>query len=105
MQSFTESIQKKASSLLRVYRKYTETDVLSTDWCEGLRVHDLHWGRFPTRHLCHAPPGGRRETDGAGLGEWLVQVTHDFPGNESGELPLEKGDVVKVARQLAGQSL
>ena len=41
--------------------------------------------------------------DGAGLGEWLVQATHDFPGNESGELPLEKGDVVKVARQLAGQ--
>ena len=77
---------------------------MSTDWCEGLRVHDLHWGRIPTKHLCHAPPGGRRETDGAGLGEWLVQATHDFPGNESGELPLEKGDVVKVTRQLAGQS-
>ena len=31
-----------------------------------------------------------------------MQATHDFEGSESGELPLEKGDVVKVARQLAG---
>ena len=81
-----------------LFLRYT----ISTECCEGLRVHDLHWGRFPTKHLCHAPPG-RREGDGAGLGEFLVQATHDFEGSESGELPLEKGDVVKVARQLAGK--
>jgi hypothetical protein len=90
-----EDLDMRRGEILRVYRA-------NNDWCEGLRVHDLHWGRIPTKHLCHAPPGGRRETDGAGLGEWLVQATHDFPGNESGELPLEKGDVVKVTRQLAG---
>ena len=34
-----------------------------------------------------------------------MEATHDFPGEESGELQLEKGDVVKVVRQMGGQSV
>ena len=47
--------------------------------------------------------GGEGEGVRRGSGEFLVEVIHDFPGEESGELPLEKGDIVKIARQMGGQ--
>ena len=34
--------------------------------------------------------------------ECLVEAIHDFQANEEDELSLEKGDVVKVSRKMAG---
>lgn len=75
--------------------------VLCTEWCEGLRIRDLHWGRAPTACLTRSVrrEGGEGEERG---GVCLVEATHDFPGSEAGELQLEKGDVVKIVRQMAG---
>ena len=72
--------------------------MMHPDWCEGLRVCDLQWGRFPTKYLAHTQ-GGCVEERGK---EILVEVTHDFAGSESGELQLEKGNVVKLVRKMAG---
>lgn len=81
---------------------------LCTGWCEGLRTRDLHWGKVPT--LCLTPCQGddEEESEDSEVGRTctqLVEATYDFPGNSPGELPLEKGDIVKIVRQMEGRYL
>ena len=63
----------------------------------------MNWGQVPLAYLAHTQrrEGGGGEEEGR-EGVRLVEATHDFPGNEMGELQLEKGDIVKLARQLSG---
>ena len=82
------------SSLIKTY--------IHTEWCEGLRLRDLQWGKVPTHNMTvYAGKVGEGEEEGKER-TCLVEVTHNFPGSEAGELSLEEGDVVKIARKMAG---
>ena len=69
-----------------------------SEWCEGLKVLDLHWGKVPVRCVAETT----RSVGEGSVQECLVEAIHDFQASEEGELSLETGDVVKVYRKMAG---
>lgn len=70
-----------------------------------MRTRDLHWGKVPTLCLTACQGEEDEENDEGEVGRTctkLVEATYDFPGNSPGELALEKGDIVKIVRQMEG---
>ena len=72
--------------------------IFTSEWCEGLKLQDLHWGRVPIDRVVQITQRMGEES----VQECLVEAIHDFQANEEDELSLEKGDVVKVSRKMAG---
>ena len=74
-----------------------DVTIAHTDWYEGLKIGDLSWGRIPAScemRVASGIEGGKKEC--------LVEAVTNFPGGKPGELSLEKGDVVRVERKIAG---
>ena len=77
-----------------MYRPFNFT----SEWCEGLKLQDLHWGRVPIDRVVQTT-----QTMGEGsVQECQVEVILDFQASKEDELSLEKGDVVKVSRRMGG---
>ena len=72
--------------------------IFTSEWCEGLKLQDLHWGRVPIDRVVQTA-----QTMGEGsVQKCQVEVILDFQASKEDELSLEKGDVVKVSRKMAG---
>ena len=72
--------------------------IFASEWCEGLKLQDLQWGRVPIDRVVQTT-----QTMGEGsVQECQVEVILDFQASKEDELSLEKGDVVKVSRKMGG---
>ena len=72
--------------------------IFASEWCEGLKLQDLQWGRVPTDRVVQIA-----QTMGEGkVQECQVEAILDFQASKEDELSLEKGDVVKISRKMAG---